>query len=165
VPNYRACFVNGKGGIDSFRAFTCNTDGDAVVWAKHLLDGLPIELWNGDRLVERVGFRNKPAARTFEIRAGRMVPKRGRCCRRFFAYRDLTDIGARPQSMATCHSHFDRGRRGSRFCIVRAHCNAPGGRTCAAGTHADPQRRSKARQAIARSMTVQENARSERRAR
>jgi hypothetical protein len=75
MPNYRACFVNANGGIDSFRAFTCETDGDAVIWAKHLLDDLPIELWNGQRLVDRVHPRNKPAVVTYEVRAGRMVPK------------------------------------------------------------------------------------------
>jgi hypothetical protein len=54
VSDYRAYIVGEGGHFISFRAFVCDTDADATVWAKQLVDGHDIELWSGKRLVVRL---------------------------------------------------------------------------------------------------------------
>jgi hypothetical protein len=54
MHRYRACTVGDDGDFIRFRAFVCSNDEDAIVWTKHLLDGNPIELWNGQRFIVRV---------------------------------------------------------------------------------------------------------------
>jgi hypothetical protein len=51
---YRAYSLGEDGHFISHRAFVCATDGDAIVWAKQLQDGHPIELWSGKRFVIRI---------------------------------------------------------------------------------------------------------------
>jgi hypothetical protein len=54
MAEYRAYMMGEDGRIRSYRAFVCDGDADALVWAKQLLDGNDIELWSGDRFVIRV---------------------------------------------------------------------------------------------------------------
>jgi hypothetical protein len=61
VSEYRAYVIGDDGHIASFRAFTCDGDADATVWAKQLIDGHDIELWSGARLVIRLNA-DKPGA-------------------------------------------------------------------------------------------------------
>jgi hypothetical protein len=53
MAEYRAYMMGEDGHIRSYRAFVCDGDADAMVWAKQLLDGNDIELWSGDRFVIR----------------------------------------------------------------------------------------------------------------
>jgi hypothetical protein len=75
VSEYRAYIIGNDGHISSFRAFVCDGDANATVWAKQLVDGHDVELWSGDRLVIRLNTTGKPVAVTHEIHNGRMVPK------------------------------------------------------------------------------------------
>jgi hypothetical protein len=61
--------------IAGVRAFVCQNDADAMVWAKHLADDNDVELWRDDRLVTRLKMMGKAGAVTHEIHNGRMVPK------------------------------------------------------------------------------------------
>ena len=54
---YRAYVMGHDGHIKASRAFICQNDEDATVWAKQLVDGHDIELWNGERFVIRLGHR------------------------------------------------------------------------------------------------------------
>jgi hypothetical protein len=54
MAEYRAYIMGEDGHIRSYRAFVCDGDVDAMVWAKHLLDGNDIELWSGGRFVNRL---------------------------------------------------------------------------------------------------------------
>src|SRR3954452_19794437 len=51
---YRAYSLGEDDHFISHRAFVCQTDVDAIVWAKQLQDGHPIELWSGERFVIRI---------------------------------------------------------------------------------------------------------------
>jgi len=51
---YRAYVIGEDGHIASFRAFLCDDDADATVWATQLVDGNDVELWSGDRVVTRI---------------------------------------------------------------------------------------------------------------
>jgi hypothetical protein len=53
MAEYRAYIMGEDEHIRSYRAFVCDGDADAMVWAKHLLDGNDIELWSGGRFVIR----------------------------------------------------------------------------------------------------------------
>lgn len=76
MPRYCICAV-GNDGVENSRAFVCDTDANAIVWAKHLLEDRPIELWSGDRLVQH--FLPTPpkakAAITYVIVQGRVIAK------------------------------------------------------------------------------------------
>jgi hypothetical protein len=54
MAEYRAYVIDDDGHINSFRGFVCDTDEDATVWAKQMVDGHDVELWSGDRLVTRL---------------------------------------------------------------------------------------------------------------
>jgi hypothetical protein len=75
VSQYRAYVIGYDGHITSFRTFVCNSDADATVWTKQLLDGHDIELWSGDRFVTRLNAMGKRSAVTHEVKDGRMIPK------------------------------------------------------------------------------------------
>jgi hypothetical protein len=45
--------IGHDGHIVTFRAFVCDSDADATVWAKQLVDDHDVELWSGDRFVTR----------------------------------------------------------------------------------------------------------------
>jgi hypothetical protein len=51
---YRAFTLGEDDHITASRAVTCSNDGDAIIWAKQLIDGHDIELWHGDRFVIRL---------------------------------------------------------------------------------------------------------------
>lgn len=52
---YRAYILNSGGHFASFRAFVCDTDDEAIAWAKQLSDdGHGIELWSGKRFILRL---------------------------------------------------------------------------------------------------------------
>ena len=59
VSEYRAYVIGQDGHIASYRAFVCDTDADAAVWAKQLADGHDVELWSGDRFVIRIDHKPK----------------------------------------------------------------------------------------------------------
>jgi hypothetical protein len=76
VSQYRAYIIGYDGHIASFRAFVCDSDANATVWTKQLLDGYDIELWSGDRFVILLQSPSKPGAVSYEVIDGRMVPKK-----------------------------------------------------------------------------------------
>jgi hypothetical protein len=61
MAEYRAYFVGEDGHFESFRAFVCDGDDNATVWAKQLVDGHDVELWSGERFVIRLSHE-KPGA-------------------------------------------------------------------------------------------------------
>jgi hypothetical protein len=75
VSEYRAYLIGKDGHYASFRALVCDSDADATVWAKQLVDCNDIELRSGDRFVTRLNSTGKPGAVTHEVIDGRMVPK------------------------------------------------------------------------------------------
>ncbi|MBR1154498.1 hypothetical protein [Bradyrhizobium sp. JYMT SZCCT0428] len=62
MNEYRTYVIGDDGHIKSSRAFVCENDADAIVWAKQLVDGQDIELWSRDRLVKRLSSTTKPQA-------------------------------------------------------------------------------------------------------
>ncbi len=54
VKRYNAHMIGQDGRAVSSRAFVCENDADATVWAKQLVDGYAVELWNGQRCVARL---------------------------------------------------------------------------------------------------------------
>jgi hypothetical protein len=76
MPEYRAYIVGEDGHISSYRAFVCDSDANATVWAKQLVDGHDVELWNGGRFVIRLDATGKPGAISHGVIDGRMVPKK-----------------------------------------------------------------------------------------
>jgi hypothetical protein len=54
MGEYCVFTVGREAHLVSYRKFTCRDDSEAIVWAKHLLDRFPVELWSGDRLVIRI---------------------------------------------------------------------------------------------------------------
>jgi hypothetical protein len=54
MSHCRAYVIGNDGHFASFRAFVCDSDTNATVWAKQLFDGYDIELWSGDRFVARL---------------------------------------------------------------------------------------------------------------
>jgi hypothetical protein len=62
MAEYRAYVIGDDGHFLSFRAFVCDADTDATVWAEQLIDGHDLELWSGDRFVTRLNHKNGPGA-------------------------------------------------------------------------------------------------------
>jgi hypothetical protein len=58
---YRVFTVDRDAHLVSYRKFTCKDDAEAIIWAKQLIDRLPVELWNDDRLVIRLEPTKTPA--------------------------------------------------------------------------------------------------------
>jgi hypothetical protein len=80
MADYRAYVVGADGHSVNYRAFVCDNDSDATVWAKQLLDDDDVELWCGERFVKRLSPPNsdKPGnAVSHEIHEGRLIPKPG----------------------------------------------------------------------------------------
>lgn len=59
MNEYRAYTVGDDGHFTASRAFTCANDGDAIVWAKQLVDGHDVELWSGERFVVKLEHQEK----------------------------------------------------------------------------------------------------------
>jgi hypothetical protein len=57
VNEYRAYVVGDDGHFVSFRAFRCAEDGEAITWAKQLVDGHDVELWSGERFIARLDHK------------------------------------------------------------------------------------------------------------
>jgi hypothetical protein len=57
MAEYRAYIVGEDGHFASYRAFVCDSDADATVWAKQFVDGHDVELWNADRFVIRIDHK------------------------------------------------------------------------------------------------------------
>ena len=57
MAEYRTYDIGKDGHITRSRAFVCNDDADAAVWANQLVDGNDIELWSGERFVLRIAHR------------------------------------------------------------------------------------------------------------
>lgn len=54
MANYRLVTIEQAGKLGRHRAFVSDNDDDAIVWAKQLVDGAPVELWSGARFVARL---------------------------------------------------------------------------------------------------------------
>ena len=67
VNEYRAYVMDHDGHIKASRAFVCDSDNDATVWAKQLVDGHDIELWSGERFVIRLDHRENGETGRFEV--------------------------------------------------------------------------------------------------
>ena len=65
MNEYRAYVMGHDGHIKNSRTFVCESDDDATVWAKQLVDGHDIELWSGERFVIRLDHRQKEGRRLF----------------------------------------------------------------------------------------------------
>jgi hypothetical protein len=59
MAEYRAYFVGEDEHFVSFRNLVCNTDEEATAWARQLVDGHDVELWNGPRFVARLSHRKE----------------------------------------------------------------------------------------------------------
>jgi hypothetical protein len=77
VVEYKLYVVGEDGHFEGVRAYLCDTDDDAVVWAQHMRDDRAVELWSGARLVKRLDQRKEPKASSHEIHRRRLVPQRG----------------------------------------------------------------------------------------
>jgi hypothetical protein len=77
MSDYRAYRIGEDGHVASFRAFVCDSDADATVWAKQLVDGHDVELWSGDRFVIRLNSTAKPGAVINDVRGGRILQNEG----------------------------------------------------------------------------------------
>ena len=73
MNEYQVYTMGHDGHVRVFRAFVCQTDADAVVWAKQLVDGHDIELWSGGRFVKRVNA-GKSGTVSPEVKDVRMAP-------------------------------------------------------------------------------------------
>lgn len=54
MPNYRVVTIDQAGKLGRNRAFVCDNDHDATIWAKQLVDEAPVELWSGARFITRL---------------------------------------------------------------------------------------------------------------
>jgi hypothetical protein len=75
MRRYRAYMIREDGQITNVRAFVCDNDDDATVWAKQLAPHEDVELWQLDRFVTRLNSTGKATAATHKIIDGRVVPK------------------------------------------------------------------------------------------
>jgi hypothetical protein len=75
MTEYRAYLIGSDGRVESARAFVCDTDENAIVWAKQMVGQQPAELWCGTRLVERLSPPDAKQAISHEVHEGRLVPK------------------------------------------------------------------------------------------
>jgi hypothetical protein len=66
VNEYRAYSVGQDGHFTAFHAFRGADDSEAIVWAKHLMDGYDIELWSGHRFVIRLEHQEQKQGRRFQ---------------------------------------------------------------------------------------------------
>ena len=51
MNEYRAYIVGADGHFTASREITCAGHDEAVVWARHLVDGRDVELWSGHRFI------------------------------------------------------------------------------------------------------------------
>lgn len=78
MTNYHLYAIANDGHLIGSRAFTADSDDDAVVWARQQIEDHPVELWSGPTLVKRLEPAEKSGeAVSHTIEAGRMVSKDG----------------------------------------------------------------------------------------
>jgi hypothetical protein len=75
MAEYYAYLIGSDRHFESSRAFVCDTDENAIVWAKQMVGQQPAELWSGTRLVERLSPPDEKQAVSHEVHEGRLVPK------------------------------------------------------------------------------------------
>ena len=63
MPDYRAYTTNGEGHFTSFRAYSADSDKDAIEWAKQMMEGRAIEICSGTRLVKTVPITKRNGRR------------------------------------------------------------------------------------------------------
>ena len=71
MADYRFYALGSDGHFESSRDFVCDTDENAVVWAKQLASQQPWELWSGMRMVDSGGKQ----AISYQVHEVRLVPK------------------------------------------------------------------------------------------
>lgn len=74
MAEYRTCLLGPNGNLKSSRAFVCDTDENAIEWAKQLAGKQPAELW---RKIDRLSAPDEKQAVSHEVHEGRLVPKSG----------------------------------------------------------------------------------------
>jgi hypothetical protein len=75
MAEYRVNLMGSDGQFESSRTFVCDTDENAIVWAKEMAGEQPAELWIGSRLVQRLDPPVEEEAVSHEIHEGRLTPK------------------------------------------------------------------------------------------
>lgn len=75
MTDYRVDLIGLHGHIEASRSFVCDTDENAIVWAKQMVGQQPAELWSGARRVECLSPPDEKQAVSHEVHEGRMVPK------------------------------------------------------------------------------------------
>ena len=75
MRRYRAYMIREDGQITNVRAFVCDSDADATVWAKQLAPHEDVELWQLDRFVTRLNSTGKATEVTHKIIDRRVVPR------------------------------------------------------------------------------------------
>jgi hypothetical protein len=75
VAEYCAYVIGSDGHFESSRTFVCDTDENAIVWAKQMMSQQSAELWCGARLVKRLPSSDERQAVTHEVHEGRLIPK------------------------------------------------------------------------------------------
>jgi hypothetical protein len=58
MTEYRAYMIGDDGHFIGDRLFTCDSDADAIEWAKQLVDGHDVQLWSGPRFVVKLEKKN-----------------------------------------------------------------------------------------------------------
>jgi hypothetical protein len=63
MNHYRIVTIDCDSKLSRHRAFVCDSDDDAKVWAEQMVDEAPVELWSGARFVARLEPRSNTKAR------------------------------------------------------------------------------------------------------
>jgi hypothetical protein len=71
MADYRFHVSGSDRHFECSRDFVCDTDENAVVWAKQMAGQQAWELWSGKRMVER----SEKQAVSYQVLEGRLVPK------------------------------------------------------------------------------------------
>lgn len=75
MAEYRVNLMGSDGRFASSRTFVCDTDENAIVWAREIAGEQPAELWIESRLVRHLGATVEDEAVSHEVHEGRMTPK------------------------------------------------------------------------------------------
>lgn len=65
MSKYQVQLSCSDGRLVRCRAFRCDTDEHAIEWAKQLMEGGPVELWSGARMVKRLSPTDDRQAITY----------------------------------------------------------------------------------------------------
>jgi hypothetical protein len=61
VVDYRVYFVGSDGHFVRFVGLSCSDDAEAIGQARRLIEGQDIELWSGERFIERLPRKQDPS--------------------------------------------------------------------------------------------------------